>query len=93
MAPLVDRINEEPSAPPLSHLKRCTINFQPGDLLLILRIVFVDLIPELRIVPFVVEVTQFMNNQVIYDACGSHHDLPVEINFPLFIRAGGPAAL
>ena len=61
-----------------SHLKRCAIDFQPCDLLLILRTIFVDLIPELRIVSFVVEVTQLMDNQVINDACGSHHHLPVE---------------
>ena len=42
----------------------------------------VDLIPELRIVPFVFEVTQFMDNQVVNDACGCHHDFPVEIDFP-----------
>jgi hypothetical protein len=45
----------------------------------------VNLIPELRIVPFVVEVTQFMDDQIVDDACGCHHDLPVEIDFPFFI--------
>ena len=45
----------------------------------------VNLIPELRIVPFVFEVTQFKDNQVVDDACGHHHDLPVEIDFTLFI--------
>ena len=81
------------SPPPPSHIKRRAINFEPGDLLLILRIIPVNLIPELRIVPFVFEVTQLMDNQVVDDACGSHHDLQVKIDFPLFIRAGGPSAL
>ena len=68
-----------------SHLKRRAINFEPGDLFLILRIILVNFIPKLRIVPFVFEMTQLMDNQVVDDACGRHHDLPVEIDFTLFI--------